>query len=224
MARDILASHLAKIDHIKVMELCSNAFEAFNYVNHNDIDLVFLDINMPEITGIAFAKSINRHIKIIFTTAYRNYAVEGFELRAVDYLLKPISFERLLKAVNSFFEVYAKDCFTQHSDITDNLDFMFVRSDRKMIKIDFNSIRYIESYSDYLKFHLENFTVITRETMTSIEAKLPTEGFIRVHRSYIVSVAYITSFTNEQICLNDDSIPMSRSYKNEVLKRLEGFS
>lgn len=224
IARDIIASHLAKIDRIEVMAYCGNAFEAFNYINKNEIDLIFLDINMPDITGIAFAKSIKKDIKIIFTTAYRDYAVEGFELQAVDYLLKPISFERLLKAVNILFEVTANEIKNQHNDNEDISEFMFVRSDRKMIKIDFESICYIESYSDYLKIHLENSSVITRETITSIEAKLPTETFMRIHRSYIVSLAFITSFTSEQVCLKENSIPISRSYKIEVLQRLDGYS
>ncbi len=103
IAREIIATHLSEIENINIIASCSNAIEAFNYISNHDIDLVFLDINMPEISGISFAKSINKDIKIIFTTAYRDYAVEGFELQAVDYLLKPISFERLLKAVNAYF-------------------------------------------------------------------------------------------------------------------------
>ena len=105
IAREIIASHLLQIDNIKIKAQCKNAIEAFNFISNNEIDLVFLDINMPEISGIAFAKSINKNIKIIFTTAYRDYAVEGFDLQAVDYLLKPIAFERLLKSVNRYFEV-----------------------------------------------------------------------------------------------------------------------
>lgn len=223
IARDIIASHVSKIDRIEVMAICRDAVEAFNYINNHEIDLVFLDINMPEITGIALAKSIKKEIKIIFTTAYRDYAVEGFELRAVDYLLKPISFERLLKAVNTYFEVHATEENHQPSEISDISEFMFVRSDRKMIKIDFNEIQYIESYSDYLKIHLKNSVVVTRETITSIEAKLPSESFIRVHRSYVVSLMFITSFTTEQICIHQTSIPISRSYKKKVLQRLEVY-
>jgi len=107
MAREIIATHLSKIDNINIVQSCSNAIEAFNCISSHKIDLVFLDINMPEISGIAFAKSINKDIKVIFTTAYRDYAVEGFELQAVDYLLKPIAFNRLLKAVNTYFDVYS---------------------------------------------------------------------------------------------------------------------
>tara|TARA_R110002049_G_scaffold37947_1_gene118611 strand:- start:178 stop:894 length:717 start_codon:yes stop_codon:yes gene_type:complete len=222
VARDIIANHLSKIDNIEVVSSCSNAIEAFNYINNHKIDLVFLDINMPEISGISFAKSINKNIKIIFTTAYRNYAVEGFELKAVDYLLKPISFGRLLKAVNTYFEIYAKP-ETPVIEADASNDFMFVRSDRIMIKIDFNDIVYIESYSDYIKIHLTEKTIVTRETISAIEAKLPKENFIRIHRSYIIALSQIESFTNEQITISNKSLPISRSYKKEVLSKLEKY-
>ncbi len=222
MAREVIASHLSKIKNISVVASCSNAIEAFNYISNYNIDLVFLDINMPEISGISFAKSINKNIKIIFTTAYRDYAVEGFELKAVDYLLKPIAFERLLKAVNTYFDTLHR----QHSEDQShnhNHDFIFVRSDRKMIKIDFNAIVYIESFSDYLKIHLKTQTIVTRETISAIEAKLPKHQFIRIHRSYIISISQITSFTNEHITISRQALPISRSYKKDVLKQLERF-
>ena len=223
IAREIIATHLSKIDNVNVIASCNNALEAFNVINNHTIDLVFLDINMPEISGISFAKSINKKINIIFTTAYRDYAVEGFELQAVDYLLKPISFERLLKAVNTYFEVYSDTKPENAIAHNDTSDFMFVRSDRRMIKIDFDNIVYIESYSDYIKIHLENETLVTRETITAIEAKLPKQQFMRIHRSFIIAVPHITSFTNEHIVIKDITLTISRSYKKEVLKRLEQY-
>lgn len=229
IAREIIATHLSKLNNIHIVASCSNGIEAFNHISSQKIDLVFLDINMPEISGISFAKSINSDIKVIFTTAYRDYAVEGFELKAVDYLLKPISFERLQKALCTYFEIYD----TNESAIQiskENADFIFVRSDRKMIKIEFSHIVYIESYSDYLKIHLHSSTtpnttttIITRETITSIEAKLPKSMFIRIHRSYIISISAITSFTNEHINIQNNALPISRSYKKTVLGYLEKF-
>jgi len=222
IARDIIATHLSKITNITVVASCSNAMEAFNTISNHKIDLVFLDINMPQISGISFAKSINKDIKIIFTTAYRDYAVEGFELQAVDYLLKPISFERLLKAVNTYFEVYSNQ--KKESEVRiDTNNFMFTRSDRRMIKIDFNNIFYIESYSDYIKIHLTDKTIVTRETISAIEAKLPKGEFIRIHRSFIVALHKISSFTNEQIVIKNKSLTISRSYKNDVLALLKKF-
>jgi len=222
IAREIIASHVAQIETIKVIAQCKNAIEAFNFISNNKVDLIFLDINMPEISGISFAKAINKDIKIIFTTAYRDYAVEGFDLQAVDYLLKPIAFERLLQAVNRYFEVASTTIDTTLTT-TESNDFIFVRSDRRMLKVDFNAIIYVESYSDYIKIHLQDETITTRETITSIEAKLPKMQFLRIHRSYIVSIAKIQSFTNEHITVNRKALSISRSYKKEVLKRLENF-
>lgn len=222
MAREIIAAHLSKISNIEIVKSCSNAIEAFNCISNNQIDLVFLDINMPEISGISFAKSINKDVKIIFTTAYRDYAVEGFELQAVDYLLKPIAFERLLKAVNTYFDVHNVSNNSESKKEELN-DFLFVRSDRRMVKIDFDNIAYIESYSDYIKIHLKNETVVTRETISAIEAKLPKQQFIRIHRSFIISIKQISSFTNEHINITNKALPISRSYKQSVLKQLEQY-
>lgn len=222
IAREIIETHLSKISHIHLVASCSNAMDAFNEISNNNIDLVFLDINLPEISGISFAKSINKNIKIIFTTAYRDYAVEGFELQAVDYLMKPISFERLLKAVNTYFEVYSK-INTNKIEKTESNNFMFVRADRRMIKVDFEAIIYVESYSDYIKIHLAKETIVTRETISAIEAKLPNKQFIRIHRSFIIALAHITSFTNEHIVIHGQALTISRSYKKDVLELLESF-
>lgn len=222
VAREIIASHLSRIENIEVIAQYKNAIEAFNFINNNAVDLIFLDINMPEISGIAFAKSINKNIKIIFTTAYRDYAVEGFNLQAVDYLLKPISFERLLQAVNRYFDVHTQQTELKSIQSTAN-DFIFVRAERRMQKINFDEIIYIESLSDYIKIHLQNKIIVTRETISAIDAKLPQQDFLRIHRSYIVNLSKIESFTNEEITLKNTSLTISRSYKKEVLNRLERF-
>jgi DNA-binding LytR/AlgR family response regulator len=222
VAREILENHLQKVEVVNVVGTCKNAIEAFNEINSNQIDLIFLDINMPEVSGLSFAKSINKNIKVIFTTAYREYAVDGFNLQVVDYLLKPISFERLLQAVNKYLgeNTVVENNFTTEI-VQDKSDFIFVRSDRKMVKINFSEINYIESFSDYIKIHLTNKITVTRETITNIEGKLPQKDFIRTHRSYIISLSKIDSFTNEFVEVNKKAIPISRSYKKEVLFRLE---
>jgi DNA-binding LytR/AlgR family response regulator len=223
VARDVLKRHLAKIDSVEVVGSCKNAIEAFSHINKHRIDLIFLDIKMPEISGLSFAKSINKNIKVIFTTAYREYAVDGFDLQAVDYLVKPISFERLLQSIQKFLNENVNMQVLPTEDIVvEKQDFIFVRSDRKMVKINFNEILFVESLSDYVKIHLEENTVVTRETISSIEAKLPQNNFMRVHRSFIVSLAGIESFTSEHIEIKDHVIPISRGYKIEVLQRLEG--
>ncbi|MGY6648940.1 LytR/AlgR family response regulator transcription factor [Wenyingzhuangia sp. IMCC45574] len=217
IAREIIATHLSKIDHVTIINSFGNAIDAINFLRNTSVDLIFLDINMPDITGIAFAKAIDPSIKIIFTTAYRDYAVEGFELQAVDYLLKPISFDRILKAITNFSN--------SQSTLTPQTanDFIFVRSDRKMVKVNFNDINYIESFSDYLKIHLEAQTVVTRETISSIKEKLPPNKFLRIHRSYIIPIHKISSYTNEEIIIHNKSFPISRSYKNEILNKLNSF-
>jgi DNA-binding LytR/AlgR family response regulator len=222
IACDILENHLQKIDTFHIVATCKNAIDAFNIINSNKIDVIFLDINMPEISGLSFARSINKDIKIIFTTAYRDYAVDGFDLKAVDYLLKPISFERLLQAVNKFLDENIAINPEKKEEINhEKTDFIFVRSDRKMIKINFLDLFYIESIGDYLKIHLQNKIIVTRETITSIEAKLPKKDFIRIHRSFIISIRNIDSYTNEFVEVNKKAIPISRNYKIIVKLRLD---
>ncbi len=221
VARDILENHLKKVSSINIVASCKNAMDAFAIINSKKIDLIFLDINMPEISGLSFAKSINKKIKIIFTTAYREYAVDGFDLQAVDYLLKPISFERLVQSISKYTN---ENIITKTEQIVkDNIeknDYVFVRSDRKMIKIIFSNILFIESLSDYIKIHLTEKIIITRETISNIEAKLPQKDFIRTHRSYIVSLVKISSFTSELVEIGKRQIPISRTYKSFVLSKL----
>lgn len=223
-AREILESYVSQTTPLNYCGNCKNAIEAFAILNKMPIDLIFLDINMPEISGLAFAKSINKNIKIIFTTAHREYALDGFDLQAVDYLLKPISFERFTQAVNKFLgeNQIVKNNQTKEIEIDKN-DFLFVRADRKMIKIDFDDILFIESLSDYIKINTKNKTIVTRETISNIEAKLPIESFIRIHRSFIISLNKIESFTNEFIEINKTALPISRSYKKNILSVLERF-
>lgn len=222
MALDILGNHLSKIDKIEILGRCRNATEAFNMINTNKTDLIFLDINMPGISGISFAKSIDKDIKIIFTTAYREYAIEGFDLHAVDYLLKPISFNRILDAVNNFQQNHFKT--VQNDSKNESFaEFIFVKIDRKMHKIDFDKILWIESLSDYLKIETTEDTKVTRETISGLESKLPESEFIRIHRSYIVAINKIESYSSEEVIIQKKSIPISRTYKEDVLKRLEKY-
>ena len=224
IAREIIESHLARIEQVEIAGICKNALEAFSVINTTQIDLIFLDINMPEISGLSFAKSINQSCKIIFTTAYREYAVDGFDLQAVDYLLKPISFERLLKSIQKYLQEHSFTDDNTTSEIeSDTSDFIFVRSERKMVRIDFKDIFYIESLSDYIKIYTKEKTIITRETISSIEAKLPQKDFIRVHRSFIVCISCIDSFTNEFVEIAKQAIPISRGYKQQVIQRLGGL-
>lgn len=223
MAIDILKTHLSKIEDVTILATCKNASEAFNVINKQEVDLIFLDINMPGISGISFAKSINRSIKIIFTTAYREFAVDGFNLHAVDYLLKPISFERLLDALNNFSEIHRKSANSTIKEETQP-SFIFIRVDRRMLKLIFDEILFIESLSDYLKIHLQNNEVVVlRETITNIADKMPSIQFLRIHRSFIINIKEVVSYNNEEIVIKDKSLPISRSYKEQVLTYLNNF-
>jgi len=222
VALDILENHISKIDKIEMVGRCKNATDAFNMINANQIDLIFLDINMPGISGISFAKSINKAIKIIFTTAYREYAIEGFDLHAVDYLLKPISFDRFVDAVNNFEVIHFNKSISKNHQSIES-DFIFMKIDRKMHKIDFSKILWIESLSDYLKIETTEGTKVTRETISSIETKLPSAQFLRIHRSFIIAVDKIESYSNEEVIIQDKFFPISRTYKEQVLACLEKF-
>ena len=220
MARDILISYIERVPNLVLVKSCKNALEALTISQQEKIDLFFLDINMPEVSGLSLAKLVGNASKVIFTTAYRDYAVDGFDLKAVDYLLKPIGFDRFLTAVNTFLGANS-GANNQTSQVSPSSEFFFVRSDRKMVKINLNEILYIESLSDYLKIITDNGTVVTRETITNIQEKLPEDLFLRIHRSFIVSLNKIDSYTNEFVEINKKAIPISRSYKAAILEKLE---
>ena len=211
IAREIIQSYLEKVQNIKLITSCKNVVDALQVLNSQSVDLIFLDINMPEISGLTLAKSVNNQTKIIFTTAYREYAVEGFDLQAVDYLLKPISFERFLKAVQKYFDLHVATKSASEESKEEAQDSIFVRSDRKMIKVRFEEIEYIESLSDYIKIYTSKDVIVTRETIKNIESKLPVRDFLRIHRSFIVSLKAIDSYTNEYVEVGKKAIPISRS-------------
>lgn len=224
VAREVLENHLQRIDTMSVVASCKSAMEAFKIINTHPVDLIFLDINMPDISGLSFAKSMSKEYKVIFTTAYREYAADGFDLKAVDYLLKPISFERVLQGINKFFEV-SSALIPKQSEVIrlEKENFIFVRSDRKMVKVNFNDIVFIESLSDYIKIHLEGQKVlVTRDTLSNMEAKLPKSEFIRTHRSFIVSMHKIETFTSDTVGIGKHEVPISRSYRDAVLEKLGG--
>ncbi|MDO6745142.1 LytTR family DNA-binding domain-containing protein [Tenacibaculum soleae] len=218
MAREIIATYIKKTPTLNLIKTCKNASEAIIFTQTNDVDLFFLDINMPEINGLSLAKIINKKSKIIFTTAYRDYAVDGFNLNVVDYLLKPIAFDRFLQATQKVLQQNITVNVSQNKEF--EKDFIFVRADRKMIKINLNNILYIESLGDYLKVFTNDTTIVTRETMSNLLSKLPINQFLRIHRSYIISIQKISSYTNEFIEIERKAIPISRSYKESVLQKL----
>lgn len=212
-ARDIMNHLLEKIAAIEIVASCKNALEAIKVLNKTAVDLIFLDINMPDMSGISLVNSIDKNTKVIFTTAYREYAVDGFDLQAVDYLLKPISLERLVQAIQKYRSENRLD--------RPSKDYLIVRSDRKMVKINFADILLIESLSDYLKIHTKEKIIVTRETISKIEKELPKNEFIRIHRSFIASIPHITSYTNEYVEINGKALGISRTYRDTFFKTME---
>lgn len=223
LAREVLLSHIGKIDGLEVIAECDNALKAFDILKKESVDLIFLDIQMPKLTGIEFLKVLNPKAQIIFTTAYREYALESYELNVADYLLKPISFNRFLKAVNKVLNGHEEEIH-EHSEPSDNLRsddaHIFLKADRKMVKVYLKDILYIESLKDYVRIKLQEKEVISLQKISFLEEKLPEDCFVRVHRSFIVPMKKIEAFSNSAVEVSGTEIPIGRNYKDVVLERL----
>lgn len=218
-AREIIRRYIQQVPTLSLAGECSNAIQAFTFLQQHPVDLLFLDIRMPQFNGNEFLKTLKSAPRTILTTAYPEYALEGFELDVVDYLLKPIPFERFLKAVNKteMPASYKQDPIPGDKK-TDS--FVYFRADRKMVKVMLSEILYVESMKDYVKVVLPNQVIITKQSISAVEAMLPEKDFVRVHRSFIVSLARVTSFTNELIDLGKTEIPIGKLYRQGVLKHL----
>lgn len=221
LAIRLIEKHISQIDSLEVVATCNSALKAFEILNTKEIDLLFLDIKMPHLTGIDFLKSLKNPPKTIFTTAYRDFAIESYDLETVDYLLKPITFERFIKAIDKFKRSNAP-VFPQVQTETVVNDFILVKSGSKHHKIILNDIVYIESLKDYIQIHLENDkTIISKYKLGDIEKELEAYNFLRVHRSYIINTSKITAFSSHDIDVNSIEVPIGASYKDVVIVFLE---
>lgn len=224
LARDVLRRYCSKLPFLVLAGECSNAIEAFVYLQSNDIDLLFLDIRMPELLGTELVQSLKNPPKVIFTTAFKEYAWDGFELDAVDYLLKPIRFDRFLKAVNKALPGYENTITASDSADTDRksgIDSIYLRINRRQVRIVLDEIVYIESDKDYVKLYTQDKMHLCRQTITSIEALLDKNEFVRIHRSFIVPIKKIKSYTHELVEINKKELPIGKFYLNHFLKTLE---
>ena len=223
MARDVLRRYIEKVPALEIAGEYSNAIDALVFLQNTQVDLIFLDIRMPELLGTEFVRSLQNPPKIIFTTAFKEYALDGFELDAVDYLLKPVRFERFLKALNKAFPKKEKEQINNNivSEKKSSNDFIYLRVDRKLVKIILADLLYIESARDYVKVFTKDASYITRQTISSIEAMLSGNEFIRIHRSYIISIKKITSFTNELVEIGNKELPIGKFYRNSFVKMTE---
>lgn len=223
-AREVLKRYVEETPGLELRGECANAVQALGFLQQQAIDLIFLDIRMPQLTGVDFLKSLKHTPKVIFTTAYSEYALEGYELDIVDFLMKPVRFERFLKAVNKAFPL--QNAITPGEEPAPAKEkriesFVYFRADRKMVKVLLSDILYIESMKDYVKVITDGHPIITKQSISSVETMLPEKKFIRTHRSFIVSVDKIKSFTNELIEIGKTEIPIGKLYRNTVLKVLE---
>ena len=220
-AREILRRYIGDIATMELAAECSNALQAFTVLQKEPIDLMFLDVRMPRMNGNDFLKSLRHPPKVILTTAYPEYAVEGYELDVVDYLLKPVPFDRFLRAVNKAFPTGAVP--EEKMDVTEKKKqaFVYFRIDRKMKKVMLDDILYIESMKDYIKLFTSEGTLITKQSISSVEEMLPEKEFARVHRSYIVSLNNIKSFTAEVIEIGNSNIPIGKLYRSDAMKILQ---
>ena len=223
-AREILRRYISNMPDLELVRECSNAMQVLSFLQSQEVDLIFLDINMPQLKGIELLKILKNPPKIILTTAYAEYALEGYELDVVDYLLKPIQFERFVKAVHKAVNLSGHS-INQSSATTEKKtkqdSFVYFRADRKMVKVMLGDILYIESMKDYVKIFTSEGVLITKQSMTSVEAMLPENHFIRTHRSFIVSVPKIKSFTHELIEIEKTEIPIGKLFRNNVMKMLQ---
>ncbi len=233
LALDVLETYISQMPDLTLVKRCSNAIEANEALKAHNIDLMFLDIQMPQLTGIDFVKTLVRPPMIVFTTAYPNYAIQGFDLNALDYLLKPISLERFMKAVNKAVEqsdlqhreLPATNGLAATTPANDALDFFFVKADKKLVKVNFEDIIYIEGLKDYVIIRLINGRVITLQTMKSLEDRLPNGRFKRIHRSYIVALDKITAIEGNMVEVSEKNIPkllpIGKNYRDELLELIE---
>jgi DNA-binding LytR/AlgR family response regulator len=218
LALDLLEDNIKRIPFLRLLKRCNNAFEATEVLMKEQIDLVFVDIQMPGITGLQFISTLQNKPLVIFVTAYKNFAVDGFELDAVDYLVKPVSFERFVKASNKAFEMFEMRQKMTESRIEKSPDHAFVYSEYSLVRINFNEITHVEGLKDYVKIHMTSQPrpLLTRQSLKGMEGILPGNQFVRIHKSFIVNTQKINAVRRNLLQVGTFEIPFSDSYKEEL--------
>lgn len=224
-AIEIIANYVQNFSEIEVIERCSNAIQAFQVLQKNQVDLIFLDIKMPGIMGTDFIKSLKNPPKVIFTTAYQQYALEAFDLNVIDYLLKPISLDRFLMAMDKVFELFKLKTSNRISIAEEPLKLpnetvLYLRVDRKMVKVKVDNIYWVESSKDYIKVMLEDKVLVSKQKISVLQELLPEDKFLRIHRSFIIAVDKIDSYHSYCVEILGKELPIGRNYKAESQKRL----
>ena len=220
VARKGLEEYVAEIEFLDLVAQCENPLKASRYLSEQHIDLIFLDIHMPKVSGIDFLKSLRNPPLVIFTTAYSDYALESYSLDVVDYLMKPITFERFLKSAQKALEIFQmKKLASEHKTPA---DYFFVKCESKFEKVNYADVRYVESMQNYVIIHTTTKKLITYMTLGSLENQLPKDQFLKVHKSFIVSMGGIKSIDGNEIVIGDSRIPISRNLKDQVVNRIIG--
>jgi DNA-binding LytR/AlgR family response regulator len=225
-ARELMTSYISRLDDLELSGQCSNALEAFAFLQKKEVDLLFLDIHMPRMNGLELVKSLHHRPDIVLITAYRDYAVEGFELDVLDYLVKPVTFERFLKTISKYHHLSARRFSPETIEEADTFEnaYMFFKVNKEMVKIFLKDILYIESIKDYLKIVTEEKSYITYQRINYMEEKLPENRFVRIHKSYIVAPARINAFRNDTIRIGEADLPVGRHYKQKFMEVLAAFT
>lgn len=218
LALELLEDNIRKIPYLQLVATCSNPLEAMKVMQEETIDLLFLDIQMPGLTGLQFIQSMSQKPMIILITAYEKYALEGFNLDVVDYLVKPVSLDRFMKACNKAWELYQLKSKPKDAATSTKPEYFFVNVDYSLLKVNFTDILYVEGLKDYVKIHLKSSprAVITRMSMKSLEEELPTPDFIRIHKSYFVSVKHITAIRKNSVFIDTLELPVSENYRDAL--------
>jgi len=216
LAIKVVENHLKEFQNFEIIATFSNPIEALPLLEKSEIDVLFLDINMPKMNGLDFVKSLNSKTNIIITSAYREYAVESYDLNVLDYLVKPIPFNRFLKTINKINQqIFLKKESKQKGDSTSNESFMFLKVDKKLVKINFEELLYIESLKDYIKVFTLSQTFLVHKSLTSITEELP-DNFIRIHRSYTIAIDKVKSVEGNLVEIANNRIPIGRKYVNHA--------
>jgi len=218
LALELLEDNIRQVPYLKLEGTCSNAFEALKFLQEQTVDLIFLDIQMPGLTGLQFIQSLTNRPMIILITAYEKFALEGFNLDVVDYLVKPVPLDRFIKACNKAWELFNLRSKKAESPSSSEPEFLFVNVEYSLVKVEFADIQWIEGLKDYIRIYLKSSSkpIITRMSMKAIEEELPLSKFIRVHKSFIVSVSAITSVRKNSIFIGAEEIPVGENYKDSV--------
>ncbi|MGB0837399.1 MAG: LytR/AlgR family response regulator transcription factor [Flavobacteriaceae bacterium] len=214
LAHEIIEELCSMIPHVKLMKNCYNAMEAMAYLNENQVDFMFLDINMPKLRGLDFLRTLSNPPKTIVTTAYQEFALEGFELEVVDYLLKPFSFDRLVKAINKVTKTKKSDFVLQPKEAVSSS--FFIKGDKKHHQIELDRVLFIEAFGNYTKLFLADETIISHDKISHYDEFLDSEKFMRVHKSFIVSIKKIKFIEGNRIIIQDHKVPIGQTYKSKV--------